>query len=191
MSTPTATTHDLYAAADDRLREVLGATTHWDAVTPCKGWVARDVVAHLIDTERQFLGEHVDLDDDGGLANAEGATLADPAAAWAAHADRVRAALADPALAAREYAGFFGPSTLGETFRTFYVFDVVVHRWDLAQASGVGTVWDEGELDLLDAATAEMGEAIRMEGICGPPVEVPADADRQARILGYLGRSAR
>lgn len=190
MTTPTATTHDLYSAADDRLREVLDAVTDWDAATPCKGWVARDVVAHLVETERQFLGEHADLGDDAGVADGEGAPLADPADAWSTHADRVRAALADSALAATEYAGFFGPSTLGYTFRTFYVFDVLVHRWDLAQAAGVTTAWDDGELDLLDAATAEMGEAIRMEGVCGPAVEVPADADRQTRMLGYLGRTA-
>lgn len=191
MTTPTATTHDLYSAADDRLREVLGAVTDWDAATPCKGWVARDVVAHLVETERQFLGEHADLGDDTGVADGEGAPLADPAAAWSAHADRVRAALADPTVASKEYAGFFGPTTLGATFRTFYVFDVLVHRWDLAQAAGVASSWDGGELDLLDAATTEMGEAIRMEGICGPAVQVPADADRQTRMLGYLGRTAR
>ncbi|GMA33159.1 TIGR03086 family metal-binding protein [Litorihabitans aurantiacus] len=195
------TTAAQYATADDRLRQVLRHIADWDAPTPCEGWAARDVVAHLIETERAFLGEQVDLGDDGGVAGGEGAPLADPAAAWAEHADRVRAALADPALAAREYAGFFGPSTVGETFRTFYVFDVVVHRWDLARAAGgaggaggagvAGAVWDEAELDLLDASTAAMGEAIRMEGICGPALAVPAGAGRQERMLAYLGRAAR
>lgn len=100
----------------------------------------------------------------------------------------MRTALAYPALAARAYAGFFGPTTIGATFETFYVFDLLVYRWDVAQAAGAEARWDEDELDLLDAATAEMAEAIRMDGICGPAVAAPEGAERRTRMLGYLGR---
>lgn len=180
---------DRYTAADERLRAVAAAVPDWDAASPCQDWAARDVVAHLLETQTQFLGAHVDLGDDGGIADGEGAPLSDPAAAWAAHADRVRAALADPALAATEFAGFFGPTTVGATLETFYVFDMLVHRWDLGRAAGAEVTWDSAEMDFIERATSEMGEAIRMEGICGPAIEVPADADRQTRLLGFLGRA--
>ncbi|PWD51158.1 TIGR03086 family protein [Serinibacter arcticus] len=179
-----------YAQADERLRAVLAEVPDWSAASPCEGWEARDVVAHLVETQRQFLGSHLDLGDDGGVADGEGAPLTDPAAAWAAHADRVREALAEPSFAATTYDGFFGPTTVGETLLTFYVFDMVAHRWDVARAAGIEAPFSDAELDLLERSTAVMGESIRMEGICGPAVEVAAGADRATRVLGYLGRRA-
>ena len=171
-----------YATADQRLRAVLAQVGDWDAASPCEGWAARDVVDHLVTTQRQLLAPHVDLGD--------APPPTDPAAAWAAHADRVREALAEPSVAGTVYDGFFGPTTLGETLLTFYVFDMLVHRWDVARAAGVEATFTEVELDLIDRSSAAMGESLRMEGICGPAVEVPDDADRATRMLGHLGRVA-
>jgi hypothetical protein len=33
-----------------------------------------------------------------------------------------------------------------------------------------------------------MGEAFHSSGQYGPPVDVPADADIQTRLLGFIGR---
>ena len=174
-----------YAAAATPLTAVLDALPAgaWSAPSPCEGWTAADVVAHLVETQRDFLGQRgVDL---GAVPD----VAADPAAAWRDHAKRVQEALTDD-LVSTPYEGFFGPSTVGETFDRFYVWDMVVHRWDVARTAGLdGTLTDE-ELDRIDRGIEGFGPALYMEGICRDGVEPPADADRTTRLLARLGRRA-
>ena len=175
-----------YLAADGRLTALLDGVDDagWAAPSPCEGWAARDVVAHLVTTQRSFLAEHgVDL-------GAGAAADADPAGAWRAHAASVAAALADPAVPATPFDGFFGPTTVGETRGRFYVWDLVVHRWDVARAVGdpAAATFTPDELDAVEAGAESFGPALHMDGICRAGVEVPADAPRQVRLLARLGR---
>jgi uncharacterized protein (TIGR03086 family) len=179
---PTATQH---AAADAPLTRLLDAVppSGWGAPSPCEGWTAADVVGHLVGTQRDFLGTHgADL---GGPPD----VVADPAAAWRAHAARVAAAVADDELPAREFDGFFGPTTVGEAFQRYYVWDMLVHRWDLARAVGADAALTDAELDLVEAGADGFGPALHMDGICRPALDVPADADRSTRVLARLGRA--
>lgn len=58
--------------------EEVAAVEDWDAPTPIDGWVARDVVAHLVDWFAAFLAA-------GGVQLPDGPTVADdPLAAWQA-----------------------------------------------------------------------------------------------------------
>ena len=179
MDTATA-----YAAAARPLSAVLAAVPSWDAPSPCEGWTARDVVRHLVETQRDLLATHgVDV---GDLPDLD----AGPAAAWEAHAARVLAALADPAVPAIAYDGFFGPTTLGATLEQFYVWDMVVHRWDVARAAGVDAGLTDAELDRLDRGADSFGDALYMDGICEGGVTAPADAPREVAVLARLGRVA-
>lgn len=66
--------------------------------------------------------------------------------------------------------------------------EVVVHTWDLAQATGQSPTWDEDLLDQVHrdlVPTAQMGRDL---GVYGPEVPVPADAPLLHRILGLTGR---
>ena len=99
----------------------------WTADSPCEGWTGRDVVGHVIDTQREFFSHH---DIDAGPAP----SLDDPAAAWHTHRDTVAGLLADPTVGERTFDGHFGPTTIGETLIRFYGFDMVAHRWDVATA---------------------------------------------------------
>ena len=156
----------------------------WAAPSPCEGWTAADVVGHLVRTQREFLTTHgVDLGEAPDVA-------ADPAGAWHAHAQRVAGALADDAVPARAFDGFFGPTTVGAAFEQFYVWDMVVHRWDVARAVGADAVLTDEELDRIEAGADSFGPALHMDGICRPAVDVAADADRQTRALARLGRAA-
>jgi uncharacterized protein (TIGR03086 family) len=173
-----------YAAADRPLTAVLGAVRPdaWDHPSTCEGWTVRDVVRHLVQTQREFLTERgVDLGEEPDVA-------ADPAAAWRAHAARVAAAVADEAVAEQAYEGFFGPTTVGATLEQFYVWDMVVHRWDVARSVGIDPALTEAELDRVEAGADSFGDALYMEGICRPGTEPPADADRTTRVLARLGR---
>jgi len=174
-----------YETADRALTAVLDALPagSWSEPSPCEGWTAADVVAHLVETQRDFLGQR------GVGLGAAPDVAADPAAAWREHAKRVREALTDD-LVPTPYEGFFGPSTVGETFEQFYVWDMVVHRWDVARTAGLDGALTEEELDRLERGIEGFGPALYMEGICRDGVELPADADRTTTLLARLGRRA-
>lgn len=175
-----------YETAHRSLAAVLDSVPaeRWTNQSPCEGWMARDVLWHLIETQRDFLSGHdIDL---GAAPDIE----ADPAAAWHDHAKRVRAAISDDAVAAMEFDGHFGPTTVGATLEQFYVWDMVVHRWDIARAVGADAGLSDAELDRLESGADRFGAALYMDGICLAGVEAPTNAGREARLLARLGRSA-
>jgi uncharacterized protein (TIGR03086 family) len=182
----TLTAPAAYDAAHRSLTAVLEAVPAraWGAPSSCEGWTARDVVRHLVDAQRELFDRHgIDLGDAPDLD-------ADPAAAWREHSGRVRDVLADDAVPAIAYDGHFGPTTLGATLVDFYVFDMVVHRWDVAQAAGLDAGLTDEELDRLDRGADGFGDALYMEGICKPGVSAPEGASREVVVLARLGRTA-
>jgi uncharacterized protein (TIGR03086 family) len=176
-----------YEAAARPLSAVLDAVPQdrWSALSPCEGWTARDVLRHLIETQRDYLAGHgVDLGPAPDLDS-------DPAAAWRDHAKRVQEVMSDDGLAEREYDGHFGRTTVGANLVRFYGFDMLVHRWDVAQAAGVDAGLTADELDRIEGGADGFGDALYLDGVCRPGVEAPADADQEARVLARLGRTAR
>ncbi|MBO3094820.1 TIGR03086 family metal-binding protein [Cellulomonas dongxiuzhuiae] len=155
----------------------------WARPSPCEGWTARDVVRHVVDTERDFL-------DQRGVPLAPIDLGGDPAAVWRTHAAALADALADPAVGGLEYDGHFGRTTVAESLLRFYGFDLVVHRWDVATAAGLDERFTDQELAFVEACAAGFGETLYTEGICRPALDVPADTDRQTRVLALVGRRA-
>lgn len=179
-------TQTQYETAHRRLGAVIDATaaTSWDSPSPCEGWTARDVVRHLIQTQRSFLG-------DRGLALGPASDVdANPPGAWHSHAEQVIELLADDDVPASPFDGFFGPTTVGATLEQFYVWDMIVHRWDIARAVGGDPALSDEELIRMEAGATSFGDAIYMDGVCRPGVEAPAGADREAQVLARLGRVA-
>jgi uncharacterized protein (TIGR03086 family) len=155
----------------------------WPAQTPCEEWKAIDVVRHVAETPAMFfgfigqeIGELPSIDDVG------------PAAAFAATRAKLQAALDDPAVADTEFEGFFGKQTFAESIDRFICFDLLVHGWDLAHATGIDEAMDPADVDRLDEASKAFGDKMRGPGAFGDPVEPPAGADKQQRVLAYLGR---
>lgn len=156
----------------------------WSRTSPCEGWRAADVLAHLIDTQRDFLkGQELDV---GALAVDE-----DPAQTWSQHTAYVANLLDDPQIAGRAYDGYFGPTTVGETMAQFYGWDMLCHRYDLGAALGRDPLLTDEELTEIEAALPMFGEALRAPGICGPEIEVGSDASHLVRVMALLGRDAR
>lgn len=179
------TTTSQYQSANRPLAAVLDAVPadRWTNPSPCEGWTALDVLRHMLETQRDFLtGHDIDLGEAPALDT-------DPAGAWRTHAERVTTAITDD-VASIGYDGHFGPTTIGATLEQFYVFDMVVHRWDIARSVGADDGLSDTELDWIEAGANSFGEALYMDGVCRAGVEPAADADRKARLLALLGRSA-
>jgi uncharacterized protein (TIGR03086 family) len=176
---------DRYRRLAARLTEVVAAVPAdaWDQLSPCEGWTSRDVLAHVVTTEWQFLR-------DRGFAP-EGVTVdGDPVAAWSVARDAVSAVLDDPSRAGIEYDGWFGRTTVEATIDRFYAFDLVIHAWDLARAAGLRELeaLPDDEVARIRADAESMGPALRTPGVCGPERDAPEGADAQTRLLAYLGR---
>jgi uncharacterized protein (TIGR03086 family) len=176
---------DRYSVLADRFGSVVDALhSHaWNAPSACEDWTGRDVLAHVVGTQRDFLRSRgIELDGDPALAD-------DPVAGWHAHEEELRRLLADDSVTALEYDGVFGRTTVGATIVSFYGFDLLVHRWDLAQAADRDERFTEDELDLIETALPTFGEHLYDDGVCKPALPVAEGADRQARVLARLGRS--
>src|SRR3954467_14990822 len=116
----------------------------WDRPAPCEGWVARDVVGHLVEGVPGFFVSYAELDF-GPMPSVDD----DPAAAWAALDAATRAALAAPDASAREVDTPGGRHTVASAVGMFYTPDVLVHTWDLARATGLDETLDPDEVHAL------------------------------------------
>jgi len=165
-----------------RFTAVVDATDDWDAGSPCEEWTAKDVLDHVVDTQRDYLVKH----------GAEPGLRVDgkPDVVWHAHLDGVRRVLADRDFAEERFDGYFGPTTVEDLLAGFYGFDMTVHRWDLGRSTGQDITFDQTEMDSLEAWIDRLGDALYGDGVCKPPLDVPDDAQRQTRLLARLGRRA-
>lgn len=151
----------------------------WGNDSPCAGWEAADVVAHVVETQRDFLS---------GRGAVLPPTSGGGASLWESHLDGVRTVVADDAFTTEGYDGYFGPTTVADTLKDFYGFDLIVHRWDLARSFGRTERWTDAEMDAVENSLDGFGDSLYMEGICKPALEVADDAPRQELLLARMGR---
>lgn len=162
----------------------------WEKPSPCEGWVARDVVRHLVEW----------LPGPGFLLGAFGVDTgpvppveSDPAGAWAVVRDAIQRGLDDPEVAARVAdCGPPGRLSFEAAVDMTCTPDVLVHTWDLARAAGLDETLDPDEVRLqlqaMESLPPEVDRAMRDSGHYGPRVEVAPDAGEQARLLAFVGR---
>ncbi|MFD3810622.1 maleylpyruvate isomerase family mycothiol-dependent enzyme [Rhodococcus sp. NPDC058639] len=156
----------------------------WDSASPCEGWTAKDVLNHIIGSQREFFADH-------GFDLGEQASLDDPSRAWREHTARVADIVADKAAMDTAFDGYYGPATIGDEFDLFYTWDMIVHRWDIATAAGLDDTFTDTELDRVEAGADVFGDELYLDGVCVAGVRAPAGADRATRVLARLGRRRR
>lgn len=180
------TISDRYRRLAEGLTTAISAvpSDKWDVASPCEGWSVRDVVQHILDTQKGSL-EPVGLSISGGPSVDD-----DPVAAWGHVREKMQDILDDPTRANLEYDGHFGKTDLASSIGSFYSLDLIVHAWDIAHPTGVDDTISSEDLDFVETFITQMGDNIRLDGVCGPAIEVPADADRQTKVLAQLGRDA-
>jgi uncharacterized protein (TIGR03086 family) len=181
--TPAEEHRRIAAVFSDRVRGV----SDWEAPAPVEGWVARDVVRHLVEWLPSF------LEDGAGVRLASGPSVdEDPIAAWQVHADAVQALLEDPATPGKVLSNrHTGDVQLDKAVDIFYTSDVFMHTWDLARATGQDETLDPGKCAELLSGMEPMDELLRTSGQYGPRVELPDGADVQSRMLAFIGRDPR
>ena len=164
----------------DRVRGV----SDWDAPAPVQGWVARDVVGHLVGWFPPFLASGTGMELSPGPSVDD-----DPVEAWLALADGVQALLEDPQAASRTFDHpRTGAMPLPQAVDQFFTSDVFMHTWDLARATGQDETLDAAKCAQMYAGMQPWDEALRASGHYGPKVDVPDDADPQTKLLGFIGR---
>jgi uncharacterized protein (TIGR03086 family) len=169
--------------ADGFTARVAGvAPDAWDAPSPVPEWTARDVVRHLVDWSRGFLGSGAGVD-----LPAVPSVDADPAAAWAAHVQAIQELVEEPGDRVLRNP-HTGEVPLAEAIDRFYTSDVLMHTWDLARATGQDDRLDEAECRALYDGMVGLDEALRASGQYGPRVPVSADAPVQDQLIGFIGR---
>ena len=178
----------------DRYRKVAGRFTarvqgvpadRWDDPAPCEGWVARDVVHHLVEWVPALVR-------DGGIEDFPSIAWdgADPLASWLVLDQVVQAILDDPVASARTFSHpMAGTHRLDDALSMFFLGDVLVHTWDLARATGQDESLDADEVAGMYHGILPMDEMLRHSGQYGPRVVVSDDADTQTKLLAFVGRT--
>lgn len=156
----------------------------WDDPSPCEGWVARDVVRHMVDWMPPFLTAGAGVEAPYGPSVDD-----DPSGAWQTVTDWIQGLLDDPDTAASQFSHpRAGQHSLEDAIATFILGDVLVHTWDVARATGGDEQLDGDEVHRMITGMEPYDDMLRASGHYGPRVEVPADADEQTRLIAFMGR---
>jgi uncharacterized protein (TIGR03086 family) len=165
-------------------RRVAGVVPgQWAAASPCEGWSARDVVAHVVDTHRRVLAT---------LEGREPVVVGpddDVTACWRSVRTDLLAALTDPARAGTTVSGMFGEQSFESLVGRLLCTDTLVHTWDLARATGQDEQLDAAAVAAGRAFLEPIDDAIRRPGGFAPKLEAPAGADPQTAFLAFCGRA--
>lgn len=183
----------------------------WGDASPCEGWVARDVVNHMVFMADMVAGmasgKPAVVEGDVGIPapGAPGRVLRsdlleilagpligpddDPGAVWAEHRDALLDVVSDSTDLDRETLGVWGHTTT-EAFLPMAGGDAVVHTWDLARALGQEPVIEpelaQAALDgWLEAESA--GLPVRQPMILGEAVR-DCGGDPLSALLAFTGR---
>lgn len=158
----------------------------WDAPSPCEGWVARDIVRHLVEWVPWWVSEGIrhrivvatDVDDD-------------PVAAWAQLRDQFQAMLDRPDAETETFDSemFGGELPLGIAAERFVTGDILIHTWDLARATGQETTIDPELAARMYEEMLPIDSMLRRSGHFGPRIDVADDADQVTKLIAFTGRT--
>lgn len=169
------------------LRRLAKATTpaQLDDPTPCAEWKVRDLFAHLTAGATTFAS---------AIAGEAPPPVPEPpdaevASTTVAAADALDAAFRRPGALERTIATPFGDMP-GETFARLLAFDLLMHMWDLATATGQTVDVPDDVVAAVDGfARAALAPELRRPGLFGAEVEPPAGASALERLVAFSDRS--
>lgn len=181
-------------------QRTFGAHVHavseqqWGAATPDSEWSVADLVRHVLDEQRWLpplmhglslaAAEEVvagtrELPVHGGV----GANLAE---SWDEAAAAAEDAAVEPGALGRSVELSRG-ATPAKQYLTEMTFDLAVHSWDLGKAIGARELLPEELAGFVLEQVRGMGD-LSGSGMFGKPVDVPADASVQDKLVAATGR---
>jgi uncharacterized protein (TIGR03086 family) len=193
MNTSPETAHGpalMAAAAAEATRVVAGAanTKTLEQTTPCTDWDLRTLLNHMIlwtsdSAERRAYGESVaeelmskDFTAEPGYAQAYQAQIAKAVDAWS-----------EPEAWAGDR-NVMGSATPAADIAAMLIAEMVLHGWDIAQATGQDYRCDEGVAQAVLETVRAQGELFRQYQGFAAIVSVPEDATAFDRALALSGR---
>jgi uncharacterized protein (TIGR03086 family) len=193
MNTSPETAHGpalMAAAAAEATRVVAGAanTKTLEQTTPCTDWDLRTLLNHMIlwtsySAERRAYGESVaeelmnkDFTAEPGYAQAYQAQIAKAVDAWS----KPEAWAGDR--------NVMGSATPAADIAAMLIAEMVLHGWDIAQATGQDYRCDEGVAQAVLETVRAQGELFRQYQGFAAIVSVPEDATAFDRALALSGR---
>jgi uncharacterized protein (TIGR03086 family) len=172
-----------YSTIADGFAERAGSITpeQWSLPTPCAEWTVRDLVAHVVGTQRGVLaalsGEAEEVDKEGDLL-----------VAFSGARSSIESALADPEQSARIVSGMFGEQPFESLVSRLLCADTLIHTWDLARATGQDERLDSVAIERCTEFLAPIDEAIRRPGGFAPKITPAVGSDDQTKLLNFCGR---
>nr|WP_280438239.1 TIGR03086 family metal-binding protein [Nocardia carnea] len=152
----------------------------WARPSPVPEWTALDIVRHLVEWSRAFLGG-------AGIELPALDVEADPVTAWKRHVADIQAILDNPA--DRMHSNpHTGEQPVEQAIDTFYTPDIWMHTWDLAKALGRAPGLDEQRCRAALEGMAPMDRMLRESGQYGPAVPVGENASAQDKLMAFIGR---
>jgi uncharacterized protein (TIGR03086 family) len=155
----------------------------WASPSPCPGWTARDVVAHVINGHHRVLAM---------LSKSQPPVVAagdDVAARWPAATEAMLAAVSDRQQSPRVIGTMFGDMPFEWLVNRLVCTDTLIHTWDLARATGQDERLEATAVTAVMELLTPFDETIRRPGGFGPKIEPAPDADAQTRLLNFCGRA--
>ncbi len=169
------------------LTRLAGGTTpsQLDDPTPCSEWKVRDLFAHLLGGGTTFAAL-VRGEEPGDVPDPPDEDLAAAVIRAAAALD---GAFRGPGAMERVVRTPFGEMP-GEAFARVLSFDLLMHVWDLATATGQPLdVPDDVVAEIDGLARATLTPDLRTPGLFGPEVPPPGGASALERLVAFSGRT--
>ena len=169
---------DQYTKASDWTTGKVAHITDLDAPSDCDEWSVRDLLNHMLGTQRYFLGAARGEDVSMPGQNPPNLLSDDAQADFARTCGDVVETFSRDGVLDRT-----GPA-LGIAFA-----DMLLHGWDLARSTGQDTQMPDGLAQAAyDAIHGRFTEEQR-KGVFKPEIQVGDDATPQQRLLAYTGRN--
>lgn len=182
---------DVADAAAEMRRVAAGVRDdQLDAPSPCADWTVRDLAAHVCGLTRAFT--HTARHERAGGPPPDGATLP---ADWREQLSRDLDTLAT---AWRESSAWRGEAEAGgltmpsTELATVVLDELVLHGWDLAQATGQHFTATDDDIAICTGFAAAMSTPDMLDsraGLYGPVVDTGTDAAPLDALLGLAGRN--
>jgi uncharacterized protein (TIGR03086 family) len=187
-------TMDAYRRAQDGFEAVLTGVepAGWESPSMCAEWAVGDVAGHVIWAQHQLQSwatgtAYTELAGAPGSPHPATMTGPDPLRTWREARTAGDASLTDTALGRTTVIPGLGEIPVAAVI-PLMITDLVAHTWDIGHALAMDV---RLPVDLVALAFDwARDNAVRAPGFFGPELSAPDNADKQTRMLAFLGRAA-